>query len=203
MASNGADVITNSWGFGDAVPITHSAIIDVTKPDGLGRDGKGCVVIDASGNVSRNRVRLIGRYPEVIAVGATDHNDIRCYYSSYGPELDIVAPSGPQLTLEDWLETHAKGALYTTKTRGFSHPLRDEIRGPQPHFPDDLDYGAFSGTSGAAPIAAGVVALILSVEPNLTSEEVRHFLCRSAKDLGEPGRDDYYGWGRVDARAAV
>jgi subtilisin family serine protease len=57
--------------------------------------------------------------------------------------------------------------------------------------------------SAATPIAAGVAALMLSVEPNLTSEEVRHYLCRSARDLGAPGRDDYYGWGRVDARAAL
>ena len=41
------------------------------------------------------------------------------------------------------------------------------------------------------------------MEPNLTGDEVRHFLERSAKDLGDPGRDDYYGWGRVDARAAL
>ena len=59
------------------------------------------------------------------------------------------------------------------------------------------------GTSGAGPVVAGVAALILSVEPELTNEEVRHFLERSAIDLGEPGRDDYYGWGRVDARAAL
>jgi hypothetical protein len=44
---------------------------------------------------------------------------------------------------------------------------------------------------------------MLSVEPNLTSDEARHFLERSAKDLGDPGRDDYCGWGRVDARAAL
>jgi hypothetical protein len=55
----------------------------------------------------------------------------------------------------------------------------------------------------SGPVVAGVAALILSVEPNLTDDEVRHFLERSAKDLGAPGRDDYYGWGRVDARAAL
>jgi hypothetical protein len=66
-----------------------------------------------------------------------------------------------------------------------------------------LDYTGMSGTSGSTPIAAGIAALILSVDPNLTNDEVRHFLERSAKDLGDPGRDDYYGWGRVDARAAL
>jgi len=66
-----------------------------------------------------------------------------------------------------------------------------------------LDYTGFVGTSAACPIAAGVAALIVSIEPDLTNTEVRHFLERSAKDLGDPGRDDYYGWGRVDARAAL
>jgi len=69
--------------------------------------------------------------------------------------------------------------------------------------PNVLDYTCYGSTFGATSLVSGVVALILSIEPDLTSEEVRHFLCRSAKDLGEPGRDDYYGWGRVDARAAL
>ena len=48
-----------------------------------------------------------------------------------------------------------------------------------------------------------MAALILSVNPNLTNLEVKRILYRSAHDLGEPGWDEYYGWGRVDARAAV
>jgi hypothetical protein len=41
------------------------------------------------------------------------------------------------------------------------------------------------------------------VEPDLTNEEVKHFIRQSARDLGEPGQDRYYGWGRVDARVAL
>jgi hypothetical protein len=67
---------------------------------------------------------------------------------------------------------------------------------------DALDY-TDQGGLGACSLVAGVAALILSIEPNLTSDEVRHYLCRSAHDLGEPGWDDEYGWGRVDARAAL
>jgi hypothetical protein len=48
-----------------------------------------------------------------------------------------------------------------------------------------------------------VAALILSANPNLTNDEVRRILRESAVDLGAPGRDDYYGYGRVDARAAL
>jgi len=72
-----------------------------------------------------------------------------------------------------------------------------------PFDPNILDYTAMGGTSMSCPITAGVAALILSIEPDLTGDEVCHFLERSAKDLGDPGRDDYYGWGRVDARAAL
>jgi len=196
MASNGADVITNSWGYGAAVPITHSAIIDLTRPDGLGRGGKGCVVIGGSGNGGGNNVMYIARYPEVIAVGGSDHRDIRSGYSSYGPDLDLVAPTSWHMTDADWLSSKGRGAMWTTDISGSA--------GWNMYFdPNILDYTSGGGTSFSSPIAAGVAALILSVEPNLTGDEVRHFLERSAKDLGDPGRDDYYGWGRVDARAAL
>jgi hypothetical protein len=66
--------------------------------------------------------------------------------------------------------------------------------------PNILDYTA---SDGATSIVSGVAALILSVDPNLTNTQVQYILERSAKDLGAPGRDDYYGWGRVDARAAL
>ena len=199
MAHHGADVISNSWGFGANVPITHSAIKDITKLNGAGREGKGCVVLDASGNSGKSRVRFIGRYPEVISVGATDHDDIRWYYSNYGPELDIVAPSGGLVT-----EDIPGGFQFSTDISG-PNGVNDKgmswVYGPILDL--HMDYRVFGGTSGACPVAAGVAALILSVEPNLTNEEVRHFLTRSAKDLGDPGRDNEYGWGRVDARAAL
>lgn len=65
-----------------------------------------------------------------------------------------------------------------------------------------LDY-TDQGGGACCSLVAGVAALILSIEPDLTSEEVRHYLCRSAHDLGAPGRDEEYGWGRVDAWAAL
>jgi len=143
-------------------------------------------------------VRYPAVYSEVIAVGATDHNDLHSYYSNFGPELDVVAPSAPGCTFDDWAATGAKGWLWTTDISGTAGAdAFNQSAGI-------LDYvDAMSGTSGACPIAAGIAALILSVEPNLTGEEVRHFLTRSAKDLGDPGWDQYYGSGRVDARAAL
>ena len=190
VAAHEADIFSDSWsGYSLLQPIIQSAIADVTKLGGIGRNGKGCILLAAVGNNSS----LIAEYPEVevIVVGATDHNDVRCSYSNYGPILSVMAPGAPTL---DWEPTQGRGWIWTTDIAGYF---------PYPPYLDISDYTLFAGTSASCPIAAGVAALILSIEPNLTCDEVRHFLERSAKDLGDPGRDDYYGWGRVDARAAL
>jgi subtilisin family serine protease len=199
-ANHGADILSNSWMEGNSpAPILHSAIVDITKVGGMGRGGKGCLVLFAAGNDSGPIQWYPQKYPEVITVGGTDHNDVRCYYSNYGPELNIVVPSAPGYTWSEMTTTKGKGWLWTTDIAG---PAGVSSQPDNP-YPDVLDYVLSGGTSGACPIAAGVAALILSVEPNVTGDEVQHFLERSAKDLGDPGRDDYYGWGRVDARAAL
>lgn len=64
-------------------------------------------------------------------------------------------------------------------------------------------YAAGSGTSFAAPSVAGVAALVLSVNPNLASKRVREILIQSCDDLGLPGWDSTYSWGRVNAGRAV
>lgn len=64
-------------------------------------------------------------------------------------------------------------------------------------------YGAPSGTSFASPIVAGVVALMTSANPNLTPDEIQNILFSTAEDRGLAGYDKEYGWGRVNAFAAV
>jgi thermitase len=64
-------------------------------------------------------------------------------------------------------------------------------------------YASVSGTSFSAPIAAGVAALVMAVNPSLSSAQVESILFNTAVDLGAAGRDVYYGYGRVDAAAAV
>ncbi len=197
-SDRGADVLSNSWEYSwSPEPIIQSAIVDITKIGGMGRGGKGCVVFFAAGNGSSRIRSHLAKYPEVISVGATDHNDLLCYYSNHGPELDIVAPSALGCTDADWMQTKGIGWLWTTDISGSAGWNMD------PFDPTVVDYTALGGTSGACPVAAGVAALILSIEPESTVEEVRHYLERSAKDLGDPGQDDYHGWGRVDARAAL
>jgi subtilisin family serine protease len=64
-------------------------------------------------------------------------------------------------------------------------------------------YGSWSGTSFSAPIVAGVAALMLSANPNLTGVQARTMIKQSADDLGLPGWDPQYGAGRVNAANAV
>lgn len=67
----------------------------------------------------------------------------------------------------------------------------------------DGGYRTVSGTSFASPVAAGIIALMMSANPTLSSAEIENLLFSTALDLGDPGRDPYYGYGRVDAAAAV
>jgi len=127
---------------------------------------KGCVLVAAVGDES-GAVGYPARYPEVLAVAATDGGDQRWPFSNYGPEVDVAAPGA--------------GILST-------------LWG---------DYLWWTGTSQAAPHVAGLAALIWSVNPHLTPDEVKGIIEQTVVDLGDPGRDDYYGWGRIDANAAI
>jgi subtilisin family serine protease len=65
------------------------------------------------------------------------------------------------------------------------------------------DYATLDGTSMATPVVAGAAALLWAKYPALSNVAVRQLLVESAVDLGAPGRDDAFGWGRVDALRAV
>jgi thermitase len=64
-------------------------------------------------------------------------------------------------------------------------------------------YGSWWGTSFSSPVTAGVVSLMMSANPSLSAADVESLLFSSAVDLGTSGWDTRYGWGRVDAQAAV
>jgi len=67
----------------------------------------------------------------------------------------------------------------------------------------DSQYASMDGTSMATPHVAGVAGLVWSARPALTADQVCGILLRTAVDLGSPGRDDIYGYGRLNAEAAV
>jgi subtilisin family serine protease len=195
--NNGADVLSCSWPELEDNDAIHDAII-YAKDNG--RDGKGCVLVFAAHNFNR-RLTYPSAYPEVVAVGATDDDDVRWNIgfedgSNFGPELDVVAPSGWGM---------GQGVImWTTDIRGSAgynnqNPFADPDWGDA----EGNYFKWFGGTSAATPEVAGLAALILSVNSELTSDDVQYIIESTADDKGDPGRDNEYGWGRINVYEAL
>jgi subtilisin family serine protease len=139
----------------------------------------GITLVAASGNTAIGSVLYPAAYPEVVAVSATGRSDEIASYSTAGPEVFLSAPGGdgPNFILSTALS-------YTDNTVNY-------------------EYAYMQGTSMASPAVAAVAALAKSVNPNLTPVGIAGLLADSSVDLGDPGRDNDYGYGRVDAYAAV
>lgn len=148
---------------------------------------KGVVIVCASGNERKSTVSYPAAYTQCIAVGSTRFDGTRARYSNYGSALDIVAPGG-DTSVDQNRDGYGDGILQQTFAEGS---------------PTDFGYYFFQGTSMASPHVAGVAALVLSAHPTYTNEQVRAALQSTAKDLGKAGWDKYYGYGLVNAYAAV
>lgn len=183
--NNSASVISNSWRSAPSDILTESIMRTLTE----GRNGKGCIVVFATGNSNEENVLYPACLDGVISVGAMSRcgerkSPVSCdnkptWGSNYGEELDLMAPGD---------------SVFTTTIDG--------------------GYKYFSGTSAACPHVSGVVSLMLSVNPNLTGDEVYSILCNTAQKVGVY---DYrrcsnhvhgswhkeVGYGLVDAGAAV
>lgn len=147
---------------------------------------KGVIIVAAAGNDGKDSIFYPARYEKVIAVGATRYDEEKTYYSNYGNDLDLVAPGG-DLSVDQNKDGYADGILQQTFGRNFR----------------DFNYYFFQGTSCATPHVAGVAALVLSNDLNLTPLEVRNILQSTAKDKGTLGWDKHYGWGIINAEAAL
>ncbi|UCD18084.1 MAG: S8 family serine peptidase, partial [Candidatus Zixiibacteriota bacterium] len=64
-------------------------------------------------------------------------------------------------------------------------------------------HDSFSGTSASSPVATGVASLVMSLNPDLTADEVEQIMEVTALDLGDPGWDELHGWGVLKADAAL
>ena len=99
----------------------------------------------------------------------------------------------------------------TTKERkiaSFSSPGdQNEICAPGDKvysiYPEELSPKMGSGTSFAAPLVSGTIALMLSINPSLSIETIRTVLHETCTDLGDPGKDPIYGYGLLNASAAL
>lgn len=183
---NGAHVINMSLGLGGCrdLPADSRAALQRALD-------KGLVLVAASGNSGASCVNFPAAYPGVIAVGATGKNARVTGYSQGGSQLTIVAPGG-DISYEEFLEKAAKLQNFEE----FLPLLRLALLAPYPY----AGYGPFFGTSAATPHVAGVVALMLSVNPKLTRDQVIKILGETATSRNPRSR---YGFGIVNAQKAV
>lgn len=177
-----------------------------------GRDGRGVVSFLAAGNTAANLSHPgnnnIADHDKVITVAASINADIRSGYSCFDPAIDICAPSNGDSTQTT---AGAPGKATTDKVGGGN--LSGQTGGA-------LNYrDNFGGTSSATPLAAGVAALMLTINPQLNWVQVRELLRNSAVKIdaantdpvgqwttdagGNPVFSQWYGFGRVNAAAAV
>ncbi len=187
-------VKNNSWGPIDNATVSVMASVErdaLAHTVVSGRGGLGTVHIWAAGNGGDRQDRVdydpyaSSRY--TIAVGSIDDDDDRSYYSEPGASVMVAAPSSGTPGVNRGVATTSGPSGYTT---------------------------GFGGTSAAAPLAAGVVALMLEARPELTWRDVQHVLIESARrcDPGSAGWETNgagrwvsydYGFGAIDAAAAV
>ena len=198
-------ISSNSWGAPDDANLSPaSRLFNDAIEYGLtrGRNGLGTVYVWAGGNgrLVNDNSNYEGRtnHRGVIAVGAVNEKGIQTFYSEPGANLWIAAPSSSEYL----------GITTVDRTGRLGYDA-GWIRGDDPDYTDN-----FGGTSAAAPLVAGVVALILEANPALSWRDVRLILAESARQ-NDPGHPDWiengaghlvnhsYGFGVVDAGASV
>lgn len=208
----GADVISNSFGY-------HDAVIDGIMKDTLdfittfGRGGKGCVVLFSVGNNNTDftTYRMWAAYEKTIAVAASaisppDAVEVKVSTSNYGSAVDVCAPGGGPAGGAE-ARTLSATRVGSGDTAGSAGAVSN-------------DYDDFGQTSCACPQVAGVAALMLSINPDLTWVQVRQIFRDTAVQIGAGNTDpdgqwvdtdgdgitdfsQWYGYGRINALAAV
>ncbi len=172
-ADNGARIANMSFGGLGDSAIFHDALRYAY--------GRGVTLVAAAGNEYGPPVLYPAAYDDVtLAVAASDHFDRRASFSSAGPSVDVSAPG------KDIYAAWRYHQIGPEKSR--------------------FIYTMASGTSMASPVAAGVAALVLSRNPSLTPAQVMDQLKYTAEDVNaaeHPGRDDWMGFGRVNAYRAL
>lgn len=211
----GADIVNNSWGFLDpqagrgksyqrADPFWLEAL---GRALSHGRQGRGAVVVFAAGNGGSeddsNRDGYANQ-PGVLAVGAVDHRGRPPAYAEPGANVLVSAPSMALLR-----RAEGSADIWTTDLTG-PRGLSGGTTSAR------ADYAAFAGgTSAAAPMVSGVVALMLQANPALSWRDVRWLLARTARaatlGLEQPqpsamnshGYHPWVGFGRVHAGDSI
>lgn len=155
---------------------------------------KGIVFVSATGNESDRAkgsitdVTVPAAYPGVLAVAATTEFDKIANYSNGGSETSVAAPGGAGA------DNEGRKIYSTWPTYKTYISYTENIIGP---------YAYISGTSMSSPHVAGIAALVLSREPDLTVQKVRVRILSTAKEIGNRGFDESSGYGKVNAYDAL
>jgi len=175
---HGADVINMSLGLGDE----ESSWVRDSVANAI---DQGVVVVSAVRNAGNDKPDCFMYYPAaydgVIAVAGTNEADERVLSCSSN-----FNPADGKHHGEFWMV--APGINIFTTCVGYSDCYSD--------------YGV-SGTSFATPQVSAAAALMLALNPTLTNTDIKNIFKTSSKDLGTPGWDKYYGWGRLDLQRAL
>lgn len=178
----GAEIINCSWGTYDVSEAVKEVIQNLTV---TGRNGKGIIIVFATGNDAQEMGNDESAIPEVIAVSATDKDNLRAWYSNYGENLDVLAPGGFDIGITT-LDDMGENGVGT---------LNDDYLLAK-------DENSFIGTSASAPIVSGVIALMLEKNPNMTRIEVEEALKNKSDKIGNldyvDGFNAYYGYGKIN-----
>lgn len=236
----GADVISCSWGAsGVHFPLSDRQRAAIHRAATQGRDGKGCVVVFAAGNANRpvngtinesgwpnkalkGSTKWLNGYavhPDTIAVSACSSLNKKAAYSNWGNSISVCAPSNnapPGLWLQStgYVQTPPQ---INTWLPGLGVFTTDRL-GSAGYDTGDFT-GTFGGTSSSCPVIAGVAALVLSVNPDLTVREVKQILQETADKIEDSapdpqlgirmgkydgnGHSQWFGYGKVNAYKAV
>lgn len=200
----GADVINMS--FGDSVPILFaSSEEDVAKIDAVFDHAwkKGVVLVASADNLALPMCNHPASGYRVLCVGATNSLDLKSSYSNSDARREdtyVTAPGGEVPPTYGVLAAACEEQILSTYLMEPEDLVPVILPHPSACAPEP-GYEFESGTSMAAPVVAGVAALVMST--GLSNEEAVERILETADDLGAPGWDPIYGYGRVNALRAV
>jgi subtilisin family serine protease len=189
----------------------------------------GVLPIAAAGNAATDDIHTPSGYPSVMSVSSVDYildSDssapgnqpafpFTAAFSNYGPTIDIAAPGGVcYKTANDYKVDNFPGGVCLDPNvyrSPFILSTGHEWYTAAGARSDTSLYFYSAGTSMASPQVAGAAAFLYAIDPDLTPYQVREILRQTATDyndsafldLGEPGRDNYYGWGVLNLAAAA